>query len=352
MIDWITAKIPFRHDEPIFGGTVMCFDKDGAEKWHKESFRELKGSWESTSVIKTFFRSDRAARAGDRDGDFREIWISGNPAKFLQGHNLFGSDNLTALAPLYFRSVLEACGLVVDDFTFRRWVCGEWELDRVDVAMMLDVGGPQEVRDVLSALAHQSTYVNRGRGLINAGTITWGKRGSRQTVIKAYDKHGEAVAGPKSHRIPEGIPERDALCDYCTGKVRVEVEFHSKALAALALRKGSGWHTDTAAIQWENAMSRLNISGQIPLTPDVLKALPRKLQNTYMKWETGRDLRGWMSPSSYKRHRKELLAYGIDIGQTFNSDREPRVVSLQKVLHPVPVSAPQWARGTSLLAAA
>lgn len=348
MIDWITAKVPMYHAEPIFGGACMWFDEDAVLVRKRDSFRQLAGSWESSSVCQTYYRTDAAAR----DCQKREVWISGNPAKFLQGHNLFGTDNLPAIAPLFFRAVLEAAGVTVDDVTYARWERGDYELDRVDVAMMLDVGGPHEVRDVLSALAHQSTYVNRGRGLIQAGTITWGKRGSRNTVVKAYDKHGEAVAGPRSHRLPELIPEREKLCDFAVGKVRIEVEFHSRALDRLGLRNGNRWHTDTAGIQWDAAMSNLHISGQVPLTPDVLKALPKKLQKTYMQWETGRDLRAWLTPSTWKRHRKELLNYGIDIGQTYNAEHRPRVVSLQAVIRPVPVAAPQWAHGTTLLAAA
>lgn len=323
-------------------------------RWKRDSFRQLEGSFESSSVCQTYFRNDTQARAAV-DGCapmLREVWISGNPAKFLQGHNLFGSDNLPAIAPVFFAAVLAACGVDVDDVAYQRWLCGEYELDRVDVAYMLDVGGPSEVRDVLAALAHQSSYVNRGRGVMQSGTVTWGKRTSRQTVVKAYDKYAEISAAGKKHELPEAIPNRRDLYDFALGKVRVEVEFHAKHLTSAGLRTGAQWHSDTASIQWGYAMDKLNISGQMPLTPDLLKVLPKKLQRTYMQWETGRDLRAWMSAATFKRHRRELLGYGIDIGQVYCADYKPRVVSLQKVLQPVPAPTPAWARGTSLLAAA
>lgn len=347
MIDWITAKVPILHQRPLYGGAVVAFDEDGVAKWKRDSFRQLEGSFESTSVCQTYYENSHQAA----HQMLRTIWISGNPAKFLQGHNLFGPENLPALAPLFFRAVLEAAGVSVSELDVARWQAGDYELDRVDVAYMLDVGGPHEVRDCLAALAHQSTYINRGRGLVQAGTVTWGKRGSRNTVVKCYDKHGEINAG-KKHALPEGIPHREGLNAYALGKVRMEVEFHSRFLEKAGLRRGADWHADTATLQWSYAMEKMNLSGQMPLTPELLKALPGKLQKTYMQWETGRDLRAWMKEATFRRHRKELLSYGVDIGQVYNAEYQPRVVSLQRVLQPVPASAPAWARGTPLLAAA
>ncbi|HEY0916041.1 MAG TPA: phage/plasmid replication protein, II/X family [Solimonas sp.] len=354
MIDWITAKVPMVHRQPIFGGAVLAFDEDGCMKWKRESFRQLEGSFESTAVCQTHFRNDTAHRDAEATGymhPLREVWISGNPSKFLQGHNLFGPDNLPALAPLFFRAVLEALGMYVDDVTYQRWQAGDYELDRVDVAYMLDVGGPAEVRDCLAALAHQATYANRGRGVLQAGTVQWGKRTARNTVVKAYDKYTEIAAAGKKRQLPETLPHRGDLYDFAVGKLRVEVEFHSRQLNKLNLRQGRFWHADTANIQWGYAMERLNISGQMPATSALLKALPRRLQRTYMQWESGRDLRAWMSSATFKRHRKDLLGHGVDIAQPFNADHKPRVISLQRVLQPVPALTPACAYGTSLLAA-
>lgn len=349
----------------------MGVDEDGVLKWKRDKFRELEGSWESTSVARTFYRTLGADDHGqawehkfDENGDLidvtrddnsavfrRELWVSGNPAKFLQGHNLFGSNNLPALAPIFFRAIVERLGFEIDEFTYARWEAGDYELARVDVAEMLDVGGPHEVGDALSVLAHQSTYIKRGRGVVNGGTVSWGKRGSRNTVVKMYDKYREIV-GPKSHQLPEGLPHRGELHDYALGKLRAEVEFHSRYLDKFGLRSGKAWHADTAQIQWAMNMDNLKISGQMPITPDVLKAMPSKLQKTYMQWETGRDLKSWMAEATYRRHRKDLLAYGIDIGQVYVEGIKPRKVSLQSVITPRLSSAPVWAHGTPLLMAA
>ena len=98
-------------------------------------------------------------------------------------------------------------------------------------------------------------------------------------------------------------------------------------------------------------MESLNITGQVPLTPQRMKDLPSHLRGTYALWESGRDVRAHLARPTYYRHRKQLLAVGIDIAQPFRDDYAPKVVSLQKVIQPTPAAPPRWAYGTDLLAA-
>lgn len=351
MIDWITATVPYLHTDLISGGVVMKVDANGEAIWQREQYQQAEGSFSAGSVLRTHWPSDYYWRLCAREGQQRWLRISGNPAKFLQGHNLFGSENLPAIAPAFFFAVCAASGLNVDEVTRQRWLAGDYRLDRVDVAYMLDVGDRFGVRDTLCALAHQATVTNRGRGTHQAGTVSWGCRSSRNSVIKCYDKETELLAG-KKHALPENIPHRDDLLAYTVGKLRVEVEFHSHLLEKAGLREGANWHADTASLRWSQAMESLHIAGQVPLTPQRLQDLPPNLRGTYALWESGRDVRGHLTKRTYYRHRKQLLAVGIDISQPYRDDYEPRVISLQKVLHPTPAPVPQWALGTPLLAAA
>lgn len=350
MIDWLTASVPYIHHSPVQGGAIMGVDADGEVRWKRDRFVECEGSFSAHAVVQTHYPSDHAYSLAKRTGIHRGLRVSGNPSKFLQGHNLFGSDDLRTLAPLFFRAVCKAAGLAVDDMTMERWRAGDFRIDRVDVAYMLDVGDRFTVRDTLCALAHQSTVVNRGRGHVQAGTVSWGKRSSRRAVIKFYDKEAE-ITGPKKHQLPENIPHRDDLLAFAVGKVRAEVEFHSVLLEAAGLRDGAHWGRDTASSRWSQVMQSLNITGQIPLTPQRMKDLPSHLRGTYALWESGRDVRGHLARPTYYRHRKQLLCVGIDIAQPYRDDYAPKVVSLQKVIQPTPAEPPCWAYGTELLAA-
>lgn len=351
MIDWIDAVIPFQHSEPVFGGCVAKFGETGCMVWRKDTFRVLDGSFDSSSVVQTHFDNEAQRKAAADGGLFRFLKVSGNPAKFLQGHNLFGSDSLPTIAPIYFRAVVEALGLEVDPFTFERWANGDFWLRRVDVAVMVDLGGPLELAECMNALRLQAHYQHRGRGHIDEGSLRWGGKSSRETVVKAYDKHKE-IMGPKAHRLPDEIPRKTDLEAFAVGKLRLEVELHARHLEAMNLRRGSAWHADTAETEWSKAMEKLTISGQMKLTPDQLKALPKPIRKTYSAWESGRDLHACMSRATIYKHRAQLLCMGIDITLPFDPAYRPKVVSLHAVLTAKPVAIPAWAYGTPLLKAA
>lgn len=80
MIDWVTATLPFSHATRFVGGRVLSMDADGVVEWQTEKRLPVVGSFDARFHIVS--RGDTC------------INISGNPSKFLQGHNLFGSDDL------------------------------------------------------------------------------------------------------------------------------------------------------------------------------------------------------------------------------------------------------------------
>lgn len=83
MIDWVTAILPCYHSETINGGRIACISPDGEIEWQVEKKQQVSGSHESNISIKSNGAS--------------QLYFDGNPSKWLQGHNLFGSDNLIAL---------------------------------------------------------------------------------------------------------------------------------------------------------------------------------------------------------------------------------------------------------------
>ena len=92
MIDWVTAKLPCNND--LRGGCVAKCDADGNVVWLSESFITVEGSHESSISIKALTP--------------QTIVVSGNPVKWLQGHNLFGTNDLTLLMATFFSSLYES----------------------------------------------------------------------------------------------------------------------------------------------------------------------------------------------------------------------------------------------------
>jgi II/X family phage/plasmid replication protein len=83
MIDWVTATLPFSSSKKFVGGRVLSIDSEGEIEWQSEKRLPVVGSHDARPHI-----------VSKGEG---VIDISGNPTKFLQGHNLFGSDNLVGL---------------------------------------------------------------------------------------------------------------------------------------------------------------------------------------------------------------------------------------------------------------
>lgn len=337
MIDWLTVIVPYYHSTPIYGGLRMAFDGDGVKKWEVEEFRQLEGSWESSVVIRSHFRNQGGWVEG---GSCSELWVSGNPAKFLQGHNCWGTDNLPTLVPAWLMEVFNVAGLDVDPFTLKRWVDGRYQIDRVDVCQMVAVEPDAMLADVLGTLANSASVVHRGRGNVTHGTVTFGKRSGRHTVAKFYDKSAELRT---SRGKPDAfLPRRWEVIEWARGKLRAEWEVHSRELMKRGLRYGSDWHADTAELLWSDLMEKLNVSSQAVLTPAVYRGLSNTLRRTYAAWESGRDLRTSMSRAQWYRHRKALLAVGIDIAAP-RTDARPVVVHLPQFIRTRVVHAPTWA---------
>jgi II/X family phage/plasmid replication protein len=80
---------------------------------------------------------------------------------------------------------------------------------------------------------------------------------------------------------------------------------------------------------------------------DNTEALPPRLRSVNQLWRDGHDLRELFPTRTFYRHRKALLAHGVDIAL-----KQPRdvsnVVPLVVTLVGREVGVPDWARGTPL----
>ena len=122
MIDWITAVINCDHDpSKLMAGMVMSFDINGQPEWVVNKNVSVEGSHSTKIQIKSHTDS--------------QIWISGNPVKFLQGHNIFGTDDLTYLMGRFFDALLghEELGLSPTDVQYEAIQAGHYFLKRVDI---------------------------------------------------------------------------------------------------------------------------------------------------------------------------------------------------------------------------
>lgn len=335
MIDWVTAVLPCLHDpEKLRAGLVACLDASGDVQWTVEKALQVEGSYSSKIHVRS--HTDRT------------IWISGNPAKFLQGHNVFGTDDLRYLMARFFDSLLQhdALGLCPTADDYDRVRAGQYFLSRVDVNQSWMLPDRAAVLAWIRAAGSTCRLKRRGAGQYTGDTLYFGKT-SRRWAVKCYSKGQDITRkGNELHKDLQ-YPE---LMDFAEKALRIELVIRSMGLKNLHLDYAAHWTPDTAKqLLCSLVLDGLEISDNMPAPDQVLDALPYRLRLVYQSWKNGDDLRQMLPKNTFYRHRRALLQYGIDIAIPQQADRN-NVIPLIRYLEAQPAAIPQWAYDKGLVA--
>lgn len=179
MIDWVTMKISCDHDGIISNGEVVSLSKDGDSiEWSLVKFLPVVGSHDATISIRSITQST--------------IEISGNPVKWLQGHNLFGTSDLQRLVWLFFNKLLDIPELHLKPTLEQLHAVkmGKLTVSRIDINETWFLKDRNEVLAWLRAAGQKMRLKHRGAGQFKGDTLYWGK-GSRRWFLKCYSKGDE-----------------------------------------------------------------------------------------------------------------------------------------------------------------
>lgn len=335
MIDWITAILPCNHDQSkLQAGLVACLDAEGNIQWKIDKALSVPGSHDSSIQIKTYTE--------------RSIWVSGNPTKWLQGHNIFGSDDLihlvaTMFAKLWEKEELGLAPTMLQDAEIR---AGLYTLSRVDINQSWMLPDRAAVLAWIRAAGSTCRIKHRGAGQYAGDTLYFGKH-SRRWAVKCYSKGHELA--DKGHQLPKDL-QHPELLEYADKALRIELVMRGMALKDKGLQQAKAW-TPAVAKQLlsELVLSQLEISDNMPAPDDLLKSLRPGLRAVYVLWQSGEDVRQTYSKAQFYKHRRALLAHGIDIAIPQERERN-NVVPLIRYLEAEPAEIPQWAYDKGLVA--
>ena len=192
MIDWITAELPLHH-LPIRAGEICSILPDGEIEWVAPKRSTVRGSFESSIQVKSV--------GGDGQGNATHIWISGNPSKFLQGHNVFGSDDIVPLVLDTYIKILESLEIQPSIPDYQLVKQGSYNLSRIDINYSYELPYRADVTSWIRAAEYKSK-TRHGRPQMKGGTLYWGKTSQRWS-LKVYSKGEELeVTG---HRLPQQL---------------------------------------------------------------------------------------------------------------------------------------------------
>lgn len=334
MIDWVSAILPCKHDpSKLISGLVMAFDAQGNNEWTVNKTLTVEGSHSSKIQIKSHTEN--------------QIYISGNPTKFLQGHNLFGSNDLVGLMGKFFDELLkhEDLGLCPDPFQLANIKDGHYELTRVDVNETWHLRNKNEVLAWIRSVGETAFLKHRGAGQFSGDTAYFGKN-SRRWSLKCYSKGHELTA--KGHKLPKELATPEML-EYADKALRIEGVIRQLELKRRLLNVASNWDIDTAEELLLEYISKLEMSDVYMLKDDVLDSLPPRLRMVYQTWLNGDDLKQILPHNTFYRYKKALREFGIDIS-TKSPKEKSNVIPLIRVLEAKPVGIPDWAYEKNLVA--
>lgn len=334
MIDYVSGFFPCKHDpSKLQSGFVMSFDSLGNQEWVCNKKFSVEGS--HSSKIQLQSHSENL------------VYFTGNPVKFLQGHNLFGTNDIRHLMRLFFDKLLEQSplGLCPDPFQYDLIQDGHYELTRVDINESWHLNNSREVQAWIRAVGETAYLKHRGAGQFSGDTAYFGKN-SRRWGLKCYSKGNEIKV--KGHKLPPElcIPE---MLEYADKSLRIEAFIRQLELKRRHLHILSNWDIDTPTELLLECLSKLELSDVYMLKDDVLDTLPARLRMVYQTWLNGDDLKQIMSKSAFYRCRSEMLKYGIDIS-TKSPKEKSNVIPLIRVLEAKPVGIPDWAYEKGLVA--
>ena len=313
MIDWFTGLVGYAGDE-LKLNSIYSLTPAGEILWHAESKMQAVGSFDASVQLGRGIPTDAMLTASAKynlECSPVCLALSGNPSKFLQGHNVFGP-SVSSLAPVIQATVRSLPGeLRPADADSPLWPAVH--RSRVDITTAVDLGDHRLVHEWLRTAA-SSTRSRHGRALVSGDTVYWGQH-SRRWTLKGYCKACELDAHP-----PGDLAFKNDLKDYCEGQLRLELCLRGPEL------KDRG--TLDESLIWE-FMDRVEV-GVMKVQSEVEKPgvkLPPIVQFTLSRWIDGEDVRQSLPKRTFYRHRRMILdELGLDISLTYEKKTAERIV--------------------------
>jgi len=252
VLDWALVNFPVCHD-PIYSGEVISLHSDGTEDWRSLKRTQATGSYEKRISLK----SD----GGDGEGRATHLWVNGNPSKFLQGHNVFGSDNAISLLYDVFCILVKQYDLHPTLEEIHRVKTGDYPLKMFDVNYSFSLPCRADVLAFIRALEFKAK-TRHGRPSMKGGTLYFGKN-SKRWALKFYCKAEEILT--KNGKLPLELEGR-GIEDWVEDKLRIELRLLKKELEELDIKKVKDLDNKTLKELFNQYLRKIDMNEQIKLT--------------------------------------------------------------------------------------
>lgn len=251
------------------------------------------------------------------------IHIRDSPLTPLQGHNVFGSNDVCLLGSHLICGVLDQLQIPYSDEQREAWQAGEYDIDALDITQRFALPENVSQKQLFKHMLRNAPWDFRP-AVISAGTGIRLAAPRRNATWVLYDKQQKlrdlrtkslrylrAVAGEYAPRIWNG------LWAAAGNSVRVELKLSKEYLRKHQLNRGSAWTVQRVHQVYWTEMTELRFELYVPLrqlrdTIDSVKSRP--LRRTLELWARSTDLDTLYPKSTVDRHRSQIRRLiGIDI---------------------------------------
>ena len=298
MIDWYTGLIGYEGSH-LQLNRVFELTPSGEVKWSTDKAMTVQSTFDTSIQLRSGLATSAMIDASLKHNFECAntcLSFSGNPSKFLQGHNVFGP-SVSALGPV-LQAVVRKFPEAVrpPDADSPLWPAVH--RSTVDITTSVDLGSHNLVHEYLRFLEF-NTRSRHGRPIVSGDTVYFGKHSTRW-ALKLYCKFCELAAHP-----PSDAKKAELLRLWCEGQVRIELRLKGQEL------KDRG--TLTEDLIWEY-FSKIGVSTmKEDVNTDKLN-LPRVVEFTFTEWLAGKDVRHSLQKTTFYRHRLLILEEtGLDI---------------------------------------
>lgn len=300
MLDWVSAYIGY-DASAMPTGRFFKTDRHGEIVYEKAAWETEVGSHESGVQVTKTIPTARMIEDAKRFGflcSHQVLNVSGNPTKFLQGHNVTGP-SVSQLGPIV-QAMVRAFREGIRPLDADEIALPAVHRSRVDVTTAVDLGSHDAVHEWLQ-LAEGRTRSKHGRAQNSAGTVYIGKNSTRWS-LKFYCKHCELKAHPPVS--PSSLAILSDLLEWTRPHLRIELTLRRPELK----ERGS---LDESII-WE-FFKRVEMH-TMQLKPISAVKLRTPVMFALESWYGGTDLKVRLPHRTLYKYRKEiLLETGIDI---------------------------------------
>jgi II/X family phage/plasmid replication protein len=339
MIDWVTGQVPFFCTGKLNDGEFAKFTKDGELEYCVGTRLPVVGSHDSKIHIRS---TDY-----DEHGNTIQIELSGNPVKYLQGHNLFGSSDLLNLMYETILNISDKLGVIQPKKVLEQIKSGYYTISRIDINRMFSLSNRAEVLSFINVMASNSR--TKAQATVLKGQTVYFNKESKRWSIKMYSK-GQEINLPRNKK-PGMIIMPPELLLWADDKIRIELTLKSNELRENGLHLASEWRNIEELDIFTDYVERIQMASQTKIENLSSKIELASVRSTYIHWLNGEDPRLLLSRPTFYRHRKALLEHDVDISilNTKTTEETAKIVPLCKVLELKPAEFPHWVSGTEFL---